>query len=214
METKAFQISLEQNSLITINVIPGHFTTSNVHINNYLDVSGLKSNCLAARNAARELAIPYLSSVMIDTIVCMEGTEVIGAYLAEELLQEGNSVINAGGEIHVVTPSSNISGKLIFNDSTAAWISGKNILLLVATISSGQTIRSAMECLSYYNGRLAGISALFISSYDRLEQKIHALFTSDDIPGYGVFSPTECEMCRAGQKLDAIISSEGYTKIG
>ena len=214
METRAFNISLEKNALISIKVIPGHFTTVNAHTNNYLDVSRLKSNSLVARDVARELAIPYRSSVLVDTIVCMEGTEVIGAYMAEELLQEGTSVINEGGEIYVVTPLHNISGKLIFNDSVIEWITGKNIILLVASISSGQTIKSAMECLSYYGGRLAGISALFISSHDRLEQKINALFSSDDIPGYKLFSAAECEMCKAGLKLDAIISSEGYTKIG
>jgi len=213
METKSFSISLERNPLITINIIPGHFTTINSHTNNYLDVSGLKSNALVARNVARELAIPYLSSTLVDAVVCMERTEVIGAYLAEELLTAGNSVINENGEIHVLTPLNNINGKLIFQDNLVEWISNRNIILLVASISSGKTIQSALECLNYYGGKTAGISALFISSHDKIEQEVNALFTSDDIPGYKLFSLGECAMCKAGQKLDAIISSEGYTII-
>ena len=214
MKTKGFSVSLEKNPVITIGVIPGHFSTSSAHTNNYLDVSGLKSNALVARNVARELAIPYLSSTLVETIVCMERTEVIGAYMAEELLQAGNKVMNAGGEIHVLTPISNVNGKMIFQDSMVEWISNRNIILLVASISSGQTVQSTLECLNYYGGRLAGISTLFISYHDKVEQDVNALFTSDDIPGYKLFHTGECEMCRAGLKLDAIISSEGYTLIG
>ena len=155
-----------------------------------------------------------MSTTPVDTIVCLENTKVIGAYLAEELLQDGISVINSGGEIHVVTPMSNISGKLVFYDSEIEWIANKNILLLVATVSSSNTVKSAKECLSYYNGKLVGISALFSASSDQTKQEINALFTSADIPGYKIFPTGECAMCKTGHKLDAIVSSEGYTKIG
>jgi len=214
METNAFSVALEKNPVISIKVIPGHFSTSNAHTNNYLDVGGLKSDALVARNVARELAIPYLSSTLVNAIVCMEKTEVIGAYLAEELSQAGNSVLNTDGEIYVLTPASNVNGKLIFLDSVVERIREQNIILLVASISSGQTVTSAMECISYYGGRLAGISALFCSSRDRLEQEVHALFTSEDIPGYRLFSTNECELCKAGHRVDAIINSDGYTLIG
>ena len=214
METKYFSVSLEKNPIISIGVLPGHFTTSNAHSNNYLDVSGLKSNALVARDVAQELAIPYLSSTLVDTIVCMERTDVIGAYLAEELLKDGVAVINAGGEIHVVAPTSSINGNLIFPDSVIQWISNRHILLLVASISSGRTLHSAQDCLAYYGGKIAGVSALFVASHEKLGQEVHTLFTADDIPGYKLFSPGECEMCKAGVKLDALVSSEGYTKIG
>ena len=212
MEEKAFSISLEKNPAITIKVIPGHFTTNNAHINHFIDVWELKSNVSLARDIARELAIPYLSSTLIDTIVCMERTVVLGAYLAEELLREGTAVMNLGGQIHVVSPLSNANGNLIFQDNAIEWIRNKNILLLVASISKGGTLKIATECVEYYGGRLAGISALFFSS-EKLDYNINALFTSADIPEYKVFTTGNCEMCKAGQKLDAIISSEGYTKV-
>jgi len=214
METKTFTVALEKNPVITIEVIPGHFATSNAHTNNYLDVGGLKSNSKVARNVARELAIPYLSSTLIDTIVCMEKTDVIGAYLAEELLQAGNSVINSDSEIHVLAPAYNAGGKMIFQDNVVEWIRNRNIIVLSATIASGQTIEAALECFAYYGGRVAGISTLFYSSRYKTEENVHALFSSEDIPGYKLFNIGECEMCRAGQKLDAIINSEGYTIIG
>jgi len=144
----------------------------------------------------------------------MERTEVIGACLAEELLQHGVSVINSGSEIHIVKPMNNVNGNLIFQDNMTQWVANKNIILLVASISSGRTVANAVECIGYYGGRLSGISALFMASHDKLKQEVHTLFTSDDIPGYKLFNTAECEMCKAGIKLDAIISSDGYTKIG
>ncbi len=213
MENKAFTVSLTKNPLITMKVIPGHFTTSHFHISHYLDVSDLKTNALIAKDVARELAMPYLASILVDTIVCMEGMEVIGAYMAEELLQEGISVINSGSEIHVVTPMSNVNGNLIFQSNIQELILNRNIILLVASISSGRTISSALECLSYYGGELAGISALFNAYPDKSGKEIYSMFTNEDIPGYQIFSPGECSMCKEGRKLDAIITSEGYTEI-
>jgi orotate phosphoribosyltransferase len=144
----------------------------------------------------------------------MEKTEVIGAFLAQELLQHGATVMNEGNEIHVVTPSNNVNGNMIFQDNIIEWITNKHIILLVASVSSARALHLAMDCISYYGGRLVGISALFVASPDAQKDKINALFTSEDIPGYKLFTTAECEMCKAGQKLDAIVSSEGYTRIG
>jgi len=215
METNAFRVALEKNPAIAINVIPGHFTTSNAHINYFLDVWELKSNVSIARDVATEFAAPYLANTPIDTIVCMERTVVIGTFTAQELLREGTAVINASGVIHVVSPLNNVNGNLIFQDNAIECIRNKNILLILASISSGETVQRAMECITYYGGRLAGISALFFSSgsFDNIEYDVNALFTAKDIPGYKTFRAVDCEMCKAGQKLDAIISSEGYTKI-
>jgi len=214
MERRTFNVALNKNPLISMKVIPGHFTTSNAHVNYYLDVGGMKSNARVARDVAREFAVPYLSNTLTETIVCMERTDVIGAYLAEELLQEGPSVINSGGEIHVVAPMSDSNRKLFFQDNVADyWIANRNIILLVTSISSGRTIESALDCLTYYGGKIAGISALFLTTPDNSGRAIHSLFTSDDIDGYKWFSSSQCDMCKAGQKLDAMVSSEGYTKI-
>ena len=213
MDNKSIRISLEKNPIISIAVTPGHFSTSFYHTNYYLDVGTLKSNAYIARDVARELAIPYISSTIVDTIVCMENTKVIGAFLAQELFSEGTAVMNSGGEINVVTPMSSVDGKLIFYDNELEWIKNKHILLLTASISSGRSLTGALECLSYYRGVFAGISALFLYSSAVPHMKINSLFTSDDIPGYKVYSIGECALCKGGEKLDAIISSEGYKKI-
>jgi len=213
MDSNTFSVILEKNPIISIRITPGHFSTSFNHTNYYLDVSTLKANAFIARDVARELAAPYISTAIVDTIVCMENTKVIGAFLAQELLQEGTAVMNSGSDIHVVTPMNSIDGKMIFYDNELEWISNRHILLLTASVSSGRTLERALECLSYYNGILAGISALFVFSGVMDHLKIHSLFTSDDMPGYKVHSINNCEMCKAGQKLDALVSSEGYKKI-
>jgi len=213
MEDRAYSVSLTKNPLISMKVIPGHFTTNHFHISHYLDVSELKTNAVIAKDVARELSIPYLANVSVDTIVCMEGTEVIGAYLAEELMQEGVGVINSGKEIRVLKPVISANGKLLFQCNVQQYIRDKEIVLLVASISSGTTIGRALDCITYYGGVVAGISALFNAYPAGDEQVIHSMFTREDIPGYQVYSMGECTMCKEGQKLEAIINSEGYTNI-
>jgi len=213
MEDRAFSISLAKNPIIAVNVTQGHFTTSNAHTNNYLDVSELKSDAAIARDVAREIAIPYLSSTLVDTIVCMEKMDVIGAYLAQELNQDGTSVMNTGRPIHIISPINNAYGKLIFPDNAVKWVSGKNVLLLIATVSSGRSLSITLECINYYGGLVAGVSALYRASDVKIGVNVNCLFTSNDIPEYKLFSPTECEMCKNGQKLEGIISYEGYTRI-
>ena len=212
MESKAYILSHQKDPLITMKVIPGHFTTSNSHLSHFLDVSSMKSNASAAREVAKELAMPYLTATRVDTIVCMERTEVIGAYLAEELIKNDMSGLNSG-DIHVITPISNNIGSLSFQSSTVGLLAGRNILLLTTSISSGRTLDSALDCLAYYRGNIVGISSLFAVTLDHPGTPVHALFTSEDVPGYRIFSSRDCDICRAGQGLDALISSEGFTKI-
>ncbi|MCL1975385.1 MAG: hypothetical protein FWG61_04390 [Firmicutes bacterium] len=211
MENKIFDVWLHKNPLLSIKVIPGHFATSTVHISHYLDMNRMKSTTSIAMDVGREMAIPYLSNTIVNTIVCMERTVVIGSFVAQELLRRGAASIIRGNDIHVISPLSNREGKLVFQESSLGWISNKNIILLVASISGGHTVNSAMECLEYYGGRVVGISALFAAS--DVKERVHALFSKDDIPKYKIYSPGECKMCREGHKLDAVISSEGYTKI-
>lgn len=213
MKNKAFTVPLTKNPVINMNVIPGHFTTSHFHISHYLDLENLKTDASVARDVAIELALPYLTKTLVDTIVCMEGTEVIGAFLAEELLREGTSVINSGKPIHVITPISNIDRKLMFQSNLQEQIYNRNILLLVSTISSGTTVNNALECLNYYGGRTVGISALFSANPDEYQFEFHSMFTNDDIPDYNLYTPGECPLCKQGKKLEAIIMHDGYTEI-
>jgi len=222
VESRSFTVSLSKNPVVKMDVIPGHFSTKHYHTTHYLDLSSLKNNVKVARDVAAELALPYLTSKLVDTIVCIEGTEVIGAYLAKELLQEGTSVINAGRDIYVLTPTVNINRKLVFQTNTQELVYNKNIILLVSLMARGVTVNSVLECLAYYGGRVVGISTLFNSLPESHEYgnrtlfkniEVHSLFTDKDIPGYKISSPSECEACKEGRGLDAIVLEDGYIKI-
>lgn len=214
MERRFFTVQSQKNPLVTIKAAPGHFATGSSHISHYIDISELKSNASAAKGAACELAVSYHSNTVVDTIICMEGTEIIAAYLADELMQEGmGAIMNENQEIYVITPMNSASGHFIFHENTQKRIKNKNVLLLVASMSTGKTVKRALECIFYYGGKLAGISAIFSAFPEVQGKEVHALFTVGDMPDYHFESPLNCEMCKNGQKLDAIINSEGYTKI-
>lgn len=213
MNRKTFEVSLDKNPDITMNVTPGHFTTSHFHLSHYLDLDNLKTNSSLAGDVAIEFAIPYISTTSIDTIVCMEGTELIGAYLANELTNEGYGVVNEGKDIYVVKPMSNTHRQLIFPSNVQQHIKDQDILLLISSIASGLTLNTALEMLAYYGGNLVGVSALFNSFPKGLDQEVNYLFTTTDIPNYKMYKPSSCELCESGRKLDAVIIQGGYTKI-
>ena len=213
MENSAFSITLQKNPIISMEVTPGHFATGHAHTNYCLNMSNLKSSSMVAKSVAQELAVPYLTSTIVDTIVCMDKTEIIGAYLAEELLEFGTAIMNEGEDIHVITPMVIVNGKMIFQDNFRDKVSGKKTILLVDSISSGRTVNSALECLGYYGGELAGITTLFTTHPEDERPDINSLFTTDDIPDYHEYTPHDCVMCKEGRRIEAIINVDGYTKL-
>lgn len=211
MNQESFTVSSPKDPAIAIKVTPGHFATSSSHVSHYLDMTSLKTRASVAKEVARELAVAYLSSRDVNTIVCMENTEIIGAYLAEELLQEGIMVMNSGGDIHVMTPINATGGQLIFQKNERKRIQDQRVLLLVASVSSGNSASRALDCISYYGGELVGISALFSAIRTIRDQEINAIFTDEDIPGYHFDRPERCTLCKEGQRLEGIVNSAGYT---
>jgi len=211
MENRFFNVVSQKNPAVTIRAAEGHFATGSSHISHYIDISELKSSAAAAKGAARELAAPYINTD-IDVIVYMEGAEIIAAYIADEFLHNGANA-KEGREIHIVTPMNSSSGHFIFHENMQRNIKDKNVMLLVASMSTGSTVKRAIECLSYYGGKISGISAIFSAFPEVWGSEVHSLFTILDIPDYHFEKPFECSMCKHGRKLDAIVNSEGYTKI-
>ncbi len=209
MRHHSFSVSLAKNPAIKINVTQGHFSTSHAHMTHYLDLNNLKTNALIAKEVAEELAQPYLAGALVDTIVCMEGTEVIGASMAEVLLDSGTLITDEDMAIHVLIPLRNTERKLMFPADMHKLIRHRNIILLISSISTGITLNSALDCLSYYGAQLVGVSALFNAKEVAADQVIHAMFTKDDIVGYELYRPGDCPMCQEGQKLDGIIIHDG-----
>ena len=212
MENRQIDIIFKNNKNVKLGLIPGHFATNHSHVNYFVDMTTTKTQYRAARETARELAKVYAHSKHIDTILCFEGTEMVGAFLARDLCQHGGGM-NGGNDIAVITPETNMNNQMIFRDNLQKNIYNKEILLLMSSISTGKSINRCVECLQYYSGKLAGVAAIFsaISEYNGI--KIDCVFTREDLPEYRTMLPAECELCASGVKVDAIVNSFGYSKI-
>lgn len=198
---------------VYIDVAPGHFATNHSHINMYVDLTHIKTSQAGAKSSAALLAAEYQNS-LIDTLLCLEGTNVLGAFMAQELSSQSNIMgVNRGTDIHVLTPELNSNKQMIFNDNTKSMVIGKNILLLLSSVSTGKTISRAYDCLQYYNGVIVGICAGFsaIRSYRNI--KINSVFSERDIPEYRSFSTDDCEMCAHHRQIDALVNDSGYVSL-
>ena len=201
------------NPKLYADAIPGHFATNHSHINYYIDMSAIKHSQSMATEAAASIAY-HFSSVNIDTILCLEGTEYIGAFLARELSRDGFRSMNGGSDLFLVEPDSNVNGQFIFSDNLTPMILSKNVLVLVTSASTGQTLSQARECVEYYGGRIAGYSALFSNIEELNGKKVVSLFSGMDFPHYHNCSHGKnCPDCAAGVPLDAIVTPRGYTKL-
>ena len=210
-ERQKFTQVLTPNAIIR--VIPGHFATNHSHINHYVDMTIMKSRKSEAAAAASVLARKYSTSTYIDTIICMDGCEVIGAYLADELTASGIMSLNQHKTMYIVTPEVNPGGQLIFRDNMQMMISGKHCLLLLASATTGRTIARAVECVQYYGGIVEGVSAIFSASDNVQGIDINYIFGGNDIANYRTYDASQCPMCARKEKIDAIVNSFGYSKL-
>jgi len=212
METRMYKINSPEDNSVTLKVIPGHFVTSHSHINNYMDMTTLLARQNEAEGAAKILARKYASTTTIDTILCLNGCEVIGAYLAQELGKSGIMSMNEHKTIYITSPEQDINGQMIFRDNAKIMINGKNILILSTSVSTGVTVEKAINSVKYYGGRVQGIAAIFSFVSEARGIEVNCIFTGKDLEGYESFDASECPMCKARQKIDAIVSGHGYSK--
>ena len=81
MEPKFFKLPVCVGD-VTLNVARGHFATSHSHTNYFIDVTAQKASLKEAEAVAQQLVEHHLSNTMVDTILCLDGTRVIGTCLA------------------------------------------------------------------------------------------------------------------------------------
>lgn len=87
MEARMFKAYAKGDEKIQLKIISGHFITSQSHITHYLDMTTMKTRCAEAAQIARLLSAKYEATTPVDSIICLDGLEVVGAFLAEELGQ-------------------------------------------------------------------------------------------------------------------------------
>ena len=179
-----------------------------------LMLTTLKARTKEAEEVAQALVGMYLYDTVIDTIVCMEGTEVIGAFLAEELAKGGFLSTNAHKSIYVISPEFNNNSQIIFRDNLIPMIRDKHVMILMASVTTGRTLNKAVESIQYYGGILQGASAIF-SAMDSLDGvPIKSVFGKKDLPDYTYSDYRDCPLCKAGKKIDALVNTFGYSPMG
>ena len=201
------------HSDLYLRVTPGHFATSHSHINYYIDVTTQKTRLSEASAVAQKLVSYYTNTTIVDTILCLDGTQVIGTCLASELTK-GNFVnLNAHQTIYVITPEHTVGSQLIFRDNILQAIAGKHVLILAASVSTGYTAKAAVEAIKYYNGHVSGICAIFSTEDECAGYPVHSVFDPKDLQDYATYPSHECPMCKKGEKIDALVNSFGYSKL-
>lgn len=213
MEGRSIKIHSPESKKVKLKVIPGHFATCNSHVNLYIDLTTTKTRMNEASETARVMAMQYLNNVVIDTIVCLDNCDVIGAFLAQELTNAGIRSMNAHQTMYIISPEFNTNGQMIFRDCNQSAVYNKKVLLLVASATTGNTIRRSLDCIRYYGGIVNGISAIF-SAVDEVEgMKVNTIFREKDLPSYKSYSINECPLCRSGHRLEGIVNGYGYMRL-
>ena len=188
-----------KKSNLFLRVAKGHFATSHSHINYYIDVTTQKSRLSEAKAVAKELVAAYQHSTIVDTVLCLDGTQVIGTCLANELTKDGFANMNGS--------------QIILRDNLAPMVKGKHVLILSASITTGYTVQAAVEAVNYYGGTVAGLSAIFATTHECMGYEVTSIFDPASLPDYASFDSRDCPLCKAGQHIDALVNSFGYSAL-
>lgn len=191
----------------------GHFATNHSHINYYIDITFQKTRLSEAKDVARQLVTNFNASTLVDTILCLDGTAVIGTCLAQELTESGFRSINSHQTIYVVEPEYNANSQMIFRDNIQPMIRGKNVLVLMASMTTGFTAKRSMEAIGYYGGNIAGVAALYSAVEETGGYPVASVYNVNDLPDYRSYDYRECPYCKQGVKIDALVNSFGYSEL-
>lgn len=213
MPTQDFETIRTKKKNLLLRVARGHFATGHSHINYYIDVAKQKTRLSEADAVARELVSYYQANTVIDSILCLDGMQVVGTCLARRLT-EGNFInVNAHQTIYVLTPEYASGGQIVFRDGLTSAVEGKHVLVLAASVTTGYTAKAAIEAVRYYGGQVVGVSSIFASTHECMGYPVASAFDTDALQDYAGYPAHECPMCRAGKKLDALVNSFGYSKL-
>ena len=196
---------------VPLRVARGHFATNHSHINYYIDITYHKTRLSEAKDSAKELVSHFINNTPVDTVLCLDGTAVLGACVADELTKTGFRTINQHETIYIMEPEVNNNAQIIFRDNVQPMIRGKSVLILMASVSTGYTAKRAIEAIGYYGGAVAGVAAIY-RAVDEVEgYPVRSIYSVSDIPDYASYDYRECPYCKQGIKLDALVISYGIS---
>ncbi len=198
---------------VPLRIARGHFATNHSHINYYIDITYHKTRISEAKASAYQLVSQFINDTPVDTILCLDGTAVLGAFVADELTKSGFYTINAHQTIYVVEPEFNNNSQMIFRDNIIPMIRGKHVMVLMASVSTGFTARRSIEAIHYYGGKVAGVAAVYRAVDEVDGYPIRSIYSVNDLPDYASYSYQDCPYCKAGQKIDALVNSFGFSEL-
>ena len=191
----------------------GHFATNHSHINYYIDITYQKTRLSEAKDSAYELVSHFINNTPVDTILCLDGTAVLGTCVAEELTKSGFRTINAHQTIYVLEPEYNANSQIIFRDNIKPMITDKTVLVLMASVTTGYTAKRSIEAIGYYGGHVAGVAAIYRAVDEVAGYPVRSIYSVNDLPDYASYDYRECPYCKEGKKIDALVNSFGYSEL-
>ena len=232
---EVMKVKSKSNSELELTVTPGHFSSDRFHVNYYIDMSSLKMRVSEAKKVAAAMAQQYIKKVNVqtkgfntqliemgslvsmganvkpvDTIICMDGCEMIGAYLAEEFMKEGIPNKTHHNSMYVITPEFDNRGQMVVRKNIKDMIRGRHVLVVLASAMSGRTITKAIGTILAYGGKVSGLSVIFGNVEEVDGYPVYSVFSQNDLPNFKLSDPDNCPDCKAGKKLDAVVNSYGY----
>ena len=202
-----------KNPEVFLRVQKGHFATMHSHTNYYIDVTTQKNRLSEAKAVAKQMVSSYSSSTIIDTIICLDGTEVIGAFVGKELTDDNFMNLNAHGTVYVMAPEFVGGGQMIFRDNIVPMIRNKHILLIAASVTTGKSALAAIDAVKYYGGIMVGVSAIFATVDECDGIPVYSIFNPHDLGDYRSYKPHQCPLCQQGEKLEALVNSYGCSRL-
>ena len=202
-----------KRSDLYLRVAQGHFATSHSHMNYYIDITMQKTRLSEATALAQEFVATYRYSSPVDTILCLDGTEVIGTCIANEMTKMELANMNLHQTVYIITPEHTSGSQLLFRENIVPMIKDKNVLILAASVVTGFTARGAIEAVKYYDGNVTGIASVFATVTECEGYPVTSVFNPKDLPDYASYDSHKCPMCREGKRIDALINSHGYSKL-
>lgn len=213
MDERLENLRSHKNPHARIKVMHGHFATRNSHINTYIDMSTVKTRHNNARETAKVIASEYLDNTTVDTIVCLDGTEVIGSFIAELLADSNHLSLSRGNNISVVTPEFDAVGQIMFRDNNQRMITNMQVLILTDSVTTGKTVIQAINSVLYYGGTICGIAAIFSTVNKIAGMEVKTIFASKDLPDYRSYGTVDCPLCKEGKKIEALVNGYGYSEL-
>ncbi len=202
-----------RNPDVFLRVRKGHFATMHSHTNYYIDAHIQKMRLSEAKAVAKELVVNYRANTIIDTILCIDGMEVIGTCLADELTQDHYLNMNAHQTIYVMSPEVVTGGQIVFRDNIVPMITDKNVLVLAASVTTGKSVLAAMDAVTYYGGKVAGVAAIFATVDECDGHPVNSIFDPNDLGDYQSYKPNRCPICESGKKIEGLVNSYGCSEI-